>query len=149
MFAIAGVPAVYFNAMIASKNDIAAMQESGSARSINRTRLERTSLEAELAEPANRSRQSLDALRAMLRWRQSTGAFDPAAEQIVLDTAPGVIGIERRGEGGETARVYVNTSSDVVAIEDATSGDVHGSRFGKTPRGYDLGPWGMLWLIDR
>lgn len=149
MLAIAGVPALYLNALIASRNDIAGMQESGSARSINRTRLERTSLEAELADPASRSRRSLDALRAMLRWRQSTGAFDPAAEQIVLNTPPGVIGIERRGAGGATARVYVNVSSDVVAIEDATSGDVHGSRYGETPKGYELGPWGMLWLIDR
>ncbi len=149
MLAIAGVPAVYFNAMIASKNDVASMQDSGSARSISRTRFERAALETELADPADRSRRSLDALRSMLRWRQSTEAFDPAAEQIGLDTAPGVIGIERRGAGGQTARVYVNVSSAVVTIDDATNGNVHGSRFGETPRGYDLGPWGMLWLIDR
>lgn len=151
MLAIVGVPAIYLHALFASKNDIELMRETGSARSINRTRLERATLVDTLSRSGSRAARSLDAMLAMLRWRRSSRAFDPASDQAILDTPAGVIGILRRSANGETARVYVNVSEKSATIAPGPATETHGYRYRPTETvgGFELGPWGTMWLINR
>jgi len=149
MFATAGVPAVYIHALLASPNDVKLMEETGSARSINRTRFRAEPLNRILADPASRASRSLGAIQEMLTWRRSTPAFHPDAAQRVLDTPPGVVGIERGGTSGERARVYVNVTGATVEFWDRSQMQPHGYRFRDAGDRYALGPWGTLWLIDR
>jgi hypothetical protein len=147
MLATAGVPGVYIHALLASENDTALVSTTGAARSINRTRLEQPALEQRLTDPQARAARSLAAIKTMLGWRQSTPAFHPASDQNILDTPPAVLGIERRNESGDVARVFVNVSASAVHIDHEPAAETHGFRFRKTGRGYDLDPWGTVWLL--
>jgi sucrose phosphorylase len=148
MFATAGVPAVYIHALLASENDASLMNTTGAARSINRTRLERSTLERMLADPRSRAARSLAAIKTMLEWRQSAPAFHPASEQIILDTRPEVLGIERRGASGTVARVFVNVTDTTVSIDHDPVERLRGFRFEETVSGFKLDPWGTAWLLD-
>lgn len=147
MFATAGVPAVYIHALLASENDASLMNTTGAARSINRTRLEKSSLEQKLADPGSRAARSLAAITTMLGWRSSHAAFHPASEQVILDTPSTVLGIERRATSGSTARVFVNVSGSTVRIDHTPAVAAEGFRFREHSTGYDLDPWGTVWLL--
>ena len=148
MFASAGVPAVYIHALLASENDASLMNATGAARSINRTRLESSSLERMLADPRSRAARSLAAIKMMLSWRASSAAFHPASEQVILDTPPSVLGIERRHASGTLARVFVNVSGSNVHIDHEPAVEPHGFRFREVSTGYDLDAWGTVWLLN-
>ena len=147
MFATAGVPGVYVHALLASENDTALVSTTGAARSINRTRLEQPALDQRLADSQARAARSLAAIKTMLGWRQSTPAFHPASDQSILDTPPTVLGIERRSESGDVARVFVNVSASAVHIDHEPATETHGFRFRTNGRGYDIDPWGTVWLL--
>ena len=81
MLALPGVPGVYVHSLLGSRNDLAALEATGRARSINRGRFVWDELAAELADPGGRRRQVLDGLRHLLRTRAANAAFHPAAAQ--------------------------------------------------------------------
>ncbi len=148
MFATSGIPAVYIHSLLASPNDIQLMEQTGSARSINRGRFRADRLGHTLADTSTRASRSLRAIEEMLLWRRSTPAFHPDADQRVLPTPSGVIGIERQAPSGERGRVFVNVSDSAVEIDARDGENPRGYRFRTAGDGYALGPWGMLWLID-
>jgi glucosylglycerate phosphorylase len=147
MFAISGVPAVYVHALLASHNAVELMRRTGSARSINRARLEAADVEALLGDPATPTARSVSSIARMLTWRRSTGAFHPNASQRVLDTPPTVFGVERTSSAGESARVYVNVSELPVTIRHGVASSHHGFRIDRAEGGSTIGPWGSLWLL--
>jgi glycosidase len=148
MFAIAGVPAVYIHAILATENDLGLVNETGAARSINRTRLDLAALDRLLRDPESRASISLAQIDAMLRLRQSTKAFHPSSRQTILQTPPSVLGIERRSDSGETARVYANVSGEAVDVSHQFPAAPVGYRCETTSDGVRLEPWGFAWLID-
>lgn len=82
----------------------------------------------------------------MLGWRASSAAFHPASEQVILDTPPQLLGIERQSASGTLARVFVNVSGSNIHIDHEPAVEAHGFRFREVSTGYDLDPWGTVWL---
>ncbi len=148
MLAIAGVPAVYIHALLATENDVDLAAETGAARSINRSRLDLGALDRQLADPNSRASFSLAQINSMLRIRRSTRAFHPNSLQTILQTPPSVLGIERRSDSGETARVYVNVSSQAIDIPHRFPAAPVGYRCETASDGLHLEPWGFAWLVD-
>jgi glycosidase len=99
-FALAGVPGIYFHSLFGSRGDQAGAESSGIPRRINREKLRRPELEAELAQPASRRRRIFDNLAGLLRQRQRHPAFAPDAPQNILDAGPGIFALER-GDGDQ------------------------------------------------
>ena len=95
------------------------MKQTKHNRTINRQKLTRPQLEAELKEGV---RQAVFAgYSALLKARKSTPAFHPNAEQTVLDCHPAVFAVERR-MGVETAVCLHNVSNQTVKINLPTTG---------------------------
>ena len=96
LLALAGVPAVYFHSLVGSRGDAAAVQRTGQLRSINRQKLERAGLEADLARQGNLRQTIFDGLGRLLRARRALPALHPKARQDVLRDLPtNVFGLER------------------------------------------------------
>ncbi len=144
MLALRGIPAIYALSLVGGRSDQANYEQTGQARSLNRTRFAVRQLELQLADSDSVPSRVLTGLERMLRFRSSSAAFHPDSPQRVLTTPPGVIGIER-GNGDSLARVYVNVGSQQVRLthpgpdwrqsEPANGGDqLH------------LGPWQSAWL---
>ncbi len=144
MLALRGIPAIYALSLIGGRSDQAGFAETGRARSLNRMRLFTDDLARELADPGSITARVKGGLESMLRWRAATPAFHPDAPQRVLDTPPGVIGIER-GSGTNRARVYVNVRAEPASIVWPGEG---WSGFEVTPSGATItvGPWSSVWL---
>jgi len=96
LLALAGVPAVYFHSLVGSRGDAAGVQRTGLLRSINRQKLERAGLEADLARHGNLRQTIFDGLGRLLRARRALPALHPKARQDVLRGLPdNVFGLER------------------------------------------------------
>jgi sucrose phosphorylase len=146
MLAMRGIPAVYVHSFLAGRNDLDAIEQGGQARAINRHKfIPPDTLEAELADPLSRASRSLEGMKAMLAVRRDHRAFHPDAPQRVLETPPGIIGIEREDPMGASVRVYVNVSGSVAAALD--HGDLLLGRNTTVAGGrVQIGPWGMAWV---
>ena len=149
MLALRGIPAIYVHSLLGSENDTEAVAADGQARSINRRRFaDLDALEQLLGDPTTREARSLAGIGDLVRWRTSSAAFHPDADQSILATPASVLGISRRHHSGAAARVYVNVAEDPVTIEDPGGYSVRGHNFELLPDGVRLGPWGNVWIFS-
>ena len=149
MLALRGIPAIYVHSLLGSENDTEAVAADGQARSINRRRFtDLDALEQLLGDPTTREARSLAGIGDLVRWRTSSSAFHPDADQSILATPASVLGISRRHHSGAAARVYVNVAEDPVTIEDPGGYSVRGHNFELLPDGVRLGPWGNVWIFS-
>jgi sucrose phosphorylase len=149
MLALRGIPAVYVHGLLASRNDTEAVVADGQARSINRRRFtDLDALKHRLRDPATREARALSGIGDLVRWRTSSPAFHPNADQTILATPASVLGIARRHHSGASARVYVNVTGDRVTIEDPGGLSIRGHNYEPRPDGIQLGAWGNVWIFS-
>ena len=146
LVALAGEPAIYLQALLGEHNAIDLASETGAARSINRRRFRADELGSMLDDPTSTAARSVDGIGQLLAWRASSPAFGPDSVQRMLDTPPELIGIEREGPGGETARVYVNVADRTIEVE-GDADRLHGFRTTPIDLGASVGPWGTAWFL--
>jgi len=84
MMAMAGVPALYYNSLLAAPNHLAGMAETGRNRTINRKKWTTDEVDARLADEDGPARRVLTELRTMLSARRDLPAFHPEADQQCL-----------------------------------------------------------------
>jgi sucrose phosphorylase len=101
MLAMPGLPGIYFHSLFGSRNDLASVERTGQARSINRARLVLSDLEAALADPNSLRAQVFQGYSRLLRARSACPAFDPWARHRVLEVEPGCFAILREAQAGE------------------------------------------------
>ena len=143
MLALRGVPALYVHSLVAGDNDTAAQ----SARGLNRRRFaDADAFRRDIGDPSGNAGAAWRRLREMLEWRAATPAFHPDAAQRIIDTPPGVLGVERTAPGGAgRARVYVNVSGERCVVDGPEAGlrEVRGGVAGER---LELAPWSSVWL---
>ncbi|HUI07412.1 MAG TPA: alpha-amylase family glycosyl hydrolase [Verrucomicrobiae bacterium] len=159
MLSLAGVPGVYIHSLFGSRNWHEGVNQTGRARTINRQKFQRASLEAELAERHSLAHGIFHAYRDLLRVRRSHPAFHPNAPQKLLTLADGVFGLVRTApEGGETVVALVNVTArpQPVAVDlsawglpatnwrDLISGETFAARNGQLR--LETGGYQSLWL---
>ncbi len=110
-----GVPAVYFQSLVAAPNDLAGVHRTGAARSINRHKWQEQELDSLLNQPDSPSARILPVYLQRLRLRASHAAFDPVAPQRVLDLHPGLFTVER-GTGSDVLRAVHNVTPNPLAL---------------------------------
>jgi glucosylglycerate phosphorylase len=156
--AMAGVPALYLHALLGSRNWAEGPALTGANRSINRRKLDRASLVAELDDPAGLRRRVLDGLGARIRARRAEPAFAPAAPQDVLDAPAPVLALRRTRPDGSAQVICVHSSSTepvTVPLDGLPPGAVGVELCAATPdvtagddgrAAVDLPPLGVAWL---
>lgn len=158
MLSLQGVPAIYFHSLFGSRGDRAGAEQSGVPRRINREKLHRAGLEAELCESGSLRSLVFSGHRELLGMRRSLTAFAPSAPQRVLDVDERVFGVLRESVSGRTAVLCLHNVSSVrvrgrIPTGNALRGASPGQPWsndrlaGQLIEGeYELSPWQTIWV---
>lgn len=143
LLALAGVPGIYVQALLGSRNWQAGVAQTGRLRTINRRKFDRATLEAELADPTTLRHQVFTRLRDRIRIRIGERAFHPTGPQRVLPSAPGVFAVERVAPDGSSRVLCLHSVTgrpQTHTVEDAEGSytDLVGGRC------YQAGPGGRM-----
>lgn len=118
MLSLQGVPGIYFHSLFGSRGDRPAVERTGIKRRINREKLERARLEAELRDPASLRSQVFGGFKRLLSQRRAHRAFAPAAPQRILDFGPRVFAVLRESaDGVDRVLCLHNVSEQAVPVE--------------------------------
>lgn len=118
MLSLAGVPGIYFHSLFGSRNDREAALQTGINRRINRQKLPLLELEADLAATDSLRAIVFERYRRLLGARRNHAAFNPHAEQQVLDAGPGVFAVLRAARsGGDWVMCLHNVTDAAVKLE--------------------------------
>jgi glycosidase len=135
MLSLRGVPGIYFHSLFGSRNWRAGVQTTHQNRTINRQKLDRSTLEQELADHSSLRSQILGRFRHLLSVRASSPAFHPNSDQSILNVGCEVFGVLRQSHiGGQTMLCLQNVSAQtqVVTVRNTT---------------ITLGPYQTLWQV--
>jgi sucrose phosphorylase len=97
MFALVGMPGIYFHSLFGSRSWNKGVEITGHNRTINRQKLDRQELEHELTDPGSRRAGVFYRLKALLLARAAHPAFSPYSPQRILNLNPAVFCIVRAG----------------------------------------------------
>jgi sucrose phosphorylase len=148
--ALAGMPAIYFHSLVGSRGWQEGVEMTGRYRSVNRQKLARVALEAELADPGSLRQMVFAHFTRLLGARTRSACFHPSAVQEVSQPSRGVISVRRSAvEGRESVLCLHNVGSDHerVPVDDAAFVDViHGGEIHAQDGAIVLGPYETAWL---
>lgn len=112
LLALAGIPGIYVHSLLGSRNWIEGVTETGQLRSINRRKLDRASLEEELADPSSLRHQVFSRLLGRIQVRIAEPAFHPNGPQtIVMDGNSALLTFERSSPDGSSRVLCVHNLS--------------------------------------
>lgn len=95
-FAMPGVPAIYYNSIIGSINDLEGVEVSGINRRINRQKFELNTIEQELKSNERRNKIHQDVSK-LLKLRKKYDAFNPYGEFEIDESNDDIFSIIRYG----------------------------------------------------
>lgn len=145
LVSLAGVPGIYVHSLLGSGNDLEGLEKLGYNRAINREKLDRLTLDAELALPTTRRAQVLARFKQLLSVRKQHKAFSPNASQRVVKLSDQLITLVR----GEEVAVAINISDQAVELDTrALLADVRRDLIsGTAVEGVtELKPYQVMWL---
>jgi len=148
MLSIIGMPGIYFHSLFGSRNWKEGMEVTKHNRTINRQKLERDTLEKQLADTNSLRSKVFNRYREMLIARSSTSAFDPHGNQKILDVGKEMFAVKRssRDEAKQvlclinvTEREQQMDNPVKKTARDLLTNRIHGSQL-------TLEPYQVLWL---
>lgn len=156
--ALKGVPAIYFNSLVAAPNWNEGAEKTGRARTVNRRKWQEEELEAMLGDPGSDAAKALKGILRALSARAKRPAFHPAGAQRLHDMGDGAFVVERVSpDGAETVVSASNFTARplplalgeaVPALKQARSARnlLNGTRLTNRRRALTLGPYETAWL---
>lgn len=118
VMSLEGVPAFYIHALLATPNDLEAVERRGMNRAINRHRWEYPELRDLLDDPTSTQSQVMEALLARLRIRRAQPGFHPNATQFTMDVGDQRIFALWRQSLDRRQSIFAlhNVSGDMVSL---------------------------------
>ena len=116
MLALSGVPGIYFHSLFGSRGWPEGVAQTGHNRTINRQKLERAELEAELADPRSLRAQVFRRYTHLLRARATSPAFHPNGGQRAVACGDAIFALLRTAPDGSTAVLCLQNVSDRAQI---------------------------------
>lgn len=102
MLALRGVPGIYFHSLFGSRNWTEGVGKSQRFRTINRQKMHRGQLEAELDDPNSIRHHVFNGYKKLLAARMSSPAFHPNAKQEILSVSHSVFSLLRVSTDSKT-----------------------------------------------
>ena len=112
LFALEGVPAVYFNSLFGTSNDIDLVKKTGIKRDINRFKWNLGKLTEKLNDEKSTENIVYKKLLDMILLRKKQSAFHPNATQYTLSLGPKLFGVWRQS---------IDKSQNIFAITNISS----------------------------
>jgi sucrose phosphorylase len=149
VLAMPGVPAIYIQSLLGTRNDFDLVAETGRARSINRSRHDYSTIESKLADKDGLEGKIFVALTQLIRVRRKHLAFNPYAKFQVLDLGDSVFALSRGGkaDGQQVCSIInlagqgveVRISAEVAGIDLLTNKPIPAGK-------HTLPPYAVRWL---
>ena len=136
LLSLRGLPGIYFHSLFGSRNWLAGVQTTHHNRTINRQKLERGSLEDELADPNHLRSQVFRRYHHLLSQRAAGAAFHPHGKQRILDGGPGVFAVLRASPDGTQQILCLQNVTERIQMVSLLN----------TVR--TLGPYQTFWLVN-
>ncbi len=95
MFALRGIPGIYFHSLFGSRNWIKGVEETGRFRTVNRQKLKFTDLSADLSDMNSIRHSIYEGFSRLLSVRRKDSAFHPFGQQEILLLHPSVFSLIR------------------------------------------------------
>ncbi len=155
--ALRGMPALYFHSLFGSRGWSEGVTLLGYNRAINRQKLARDTLEAELSHSHTLRAVIFKRLSDLLRARRSVQAFDPFGDQEVLECGKGVFGVLRIASDDRVRALCLSNvcpEEQLVSLpwrrllgtNNAARDAISGSRLSLHGPSIKLKPYQTLWL---
>ena len=142
-----GVPAVYIQSILGSRNDYKGVETFGYNRAINRKKYQVRQIEAELADETSLRHAIYHELSRLIVIRRNNKAFHPDSDFQINSITPAVMQIKRTAETGEEITGLFNVSghTQTIRIDIENGVDLIG---GKTISGKELTlyAWQVMWV---
>ncbi len=158
MLALEGIPAIYIHSLLATRNDLEAVAETGRLRSINRHVWPFDEIEALLAKKNSKASLVMARLTELLKLRRRQKAFHPNAIQFTLHLGLEVFGVWRQSIDREQDVFCIsNVSSEpqVVSLDNvnlistaAWRDLISGEPIRENQRELSLEPYQTVWLSN-
>jgi sucrose phosphorylase len=157
MFALVGMPGIYFHSLFGSRGWPEGARELGHNRAINRQKLDRAQLEAELADADSRRAKVFARLSRLLRARAEQPAFHPFGSQRVIDCGPAIFALLRTSPDGRSRVLCLVNCSDedqlvqvpwrnLLGTNNAVRDLVGGARLTVHGPSFELGAYEVRWM---
>ena len=153
LLALRGIPGIYFHSLFGSRGWPEGVRWTGANRAINRQKLNRLDLEAELARQGSRRRTILDRYLQMLSARAGCRAFHPYGGQRVLRVGDGVLALWRTSPEDDRAVLCLhNLGPQPQAVSGVQVGramwDLLNDEYVPASRDLILKPYQARWLQE-
>jgi glycosidase len=132
MLSLIGVPGIYFHSLFGSRNWTEGVKITKHNRTINRQKLDGSTLELELSNPHTLRSQVYQQYCQLLRQRAASTAFHPLGRQKILKVGKNIFAILRDSPEGDQQVLCLQN----VTSETQSSGD------------YNLEPYQTLWISN-
>lgn len=145
-----GVPAIYIQSILGSRNDYAGVEKAGYNRAINRQKYALDEIEAAMSVEKGLRHRVYRRLAQLIALRREHHAFHPDAKAEFTTLSPSVLQITRTAENNQRITGLFNFSDrpqrvshkyrhawDVISHIDISGDELH------------LAPWQVMWIQDK
>jgi sucrose phosphorylase len=147
LLAFPGVPAVYIQSILGSRNDIQGVENAGHNRAINRQKYDVTEIGQILSEPDSLRARVFGELKKLIICRTEQAAFHPSAPMRVIECHESVFAFIR-GQGNQEIVCLFNLSANNIQVT-LPSGDYQVLPYNhslKCDGEITLKPYQYIWL---
>lgn len=117
LLTLPGVPAVYVQSVLGSRNDYDGVSKTGMNRSINRQKYNLTEIEKELANVDSLRYKVFSELTTIIQSRKNEALFHPNAAMEVIDLGEKVFAFKRVNQHDDSLLVLNNLTNETVKCE--------------------------------
>lgn len=144
-----GVPAVYIQSILGSRNDYAGVERLGYNRAINRKKYSAGEIDSELEDKNSLRHKIYHRLSNLIALRRAEKAFHPDSQSIFETSGDHVFKIIRMADNGERITALFNFSDQQQNIHSSietgreliTGNDINGTTL-------TLNPWQVMWIKE-
>ncbi|RBP86306.1 sucrose phosphorylase [Cytobacillus firmus] len=147
LLTLPGVPAVYIQSMLGSRNDYAGVEKTGMNRSINRQKYNFSDIAEELTSKSSLRNMIFTEMTKIIQTRKEESLFHPNAAMKVLDFGDKIFAFKRFNDQNESLFVINNLTNETAECEvsgrfiDVVTGEKVVNR-----GSLKLKPYQFLWL---
>ena len=144
-----GVPAVYIQSILGSRNDYEGVERLGYNRAINRKKYGPGEIDFELSNKNSLRHKIYSRLSELIAIRRGESAFHPDAQAFFESLAEQILKIVRVSESGEKITALFNFSHNVHTVYGETLSGME-LLSGQVVNGKELtlNPWQVMWIKE-
>ncbi|EAG9291222.1 TPA: sugar phosphorylase [Listeria monocytogenes] len=113
LMSIPGVPAVYVQSILGSRNDYSGVETTGHNRSINRKKYDLAEITAELEQRGSLRKATYDALTKLISTRKAESLFHPEIPMEVLESTAELFVVKRSSDVESTILIHNLSEKEV------------------------------------